>query len=804
VSGTGLTEAEARRLLAEHGPNELPRQEGPSPLHILLRQLRGVMVWLLIAAAVLSAALGEVADAVAIGVIVVLNAIIGFFQEYRAERAMEALRAMTAPRARVVRDGRVTMLAAGEVVPGDALVLDAGDVVAADARLLEASALSSNEASLTGESLPIEKRVEADRPDAQLAERIGWVFAGTSISTGSGRAEVVRTGAHTELGKIAALLARTATQRTPLEVKLERVGRSLVLVCLAIVGLVAVLGLARGEARLEVLVSSISLAVAAVPEGLAAIVTVALALGVSRMAEHRALVRRLPAVESLGCVTVICTDKTGTLTTGKMRVREVWGTDQRAVIDGAVACSDAELDATERDGTGDPTEIALLVAGIERGVRREDVERERARVETHPFDADRKRMSVLRADGVLYVKGAPDAMFRLCSGDVEAGTIANRDMAGRGLRVLAVATGRDREEANLTLLGLVGLADPPRSDAVDAIAAARSAGIRTVMITGDQALTARAIALELGLLRPGDDESEIVHARATPEDKLRIVRSWKERGEIVAMTGDGVNDAPALREAHVGIAMGKTGTDVAKEAAAIVLTDDTFATIIEAVREGRGIFENIRKTLVYLLSGNFAELGVVLGASLFGLPLPLTALQILWINLVTDSLPALALVMDPPDPGVLARPPRRPDEPILGARQWRSAILVALVEAAVVLGTYAWAISARDLNEARNLAFSVLVFSEVLRSFAARSETLSFFETNVLSNVKLLAVVAITVMVQLAVHHVPPLRDLFGIHAITLADCGLSLLLGAVPVTVIEVLKLASRTRPVSDRTRST
>ncbi len=796
----GLSTADAARLLAEHGPNELRQASGPSPLRILAGQFSGALIWLLLGACALSAALGELLDASAIAVIVVLNAIIGFAQEYRAERAMTALRAMSAPRARVIRDGVVALVAAREVVPGDLLVLDAGDVIAADARLTEAHALSTNEAALTGESVPAEKSVGDCAADAPLAERTDSVFMGTSIATGSARARVEATGMRTQLGRIATLLSTADTESTPLEKRLEQVGRALLVGCLAIVGLVAALGLLRGEPWLQVLVSSVSLAVAAVPEGLAAIVTIALAIGVQRMASRNVLVRRLPAVETLGCATVICTDKTGTLTTGRMRVREIWGEDHQAVVDAAAACSDAELDTSEQDGTGDPTEVAIMLAAAERGLRRTTIEASRPRVEVHPFDSDRKRMSIARADGRLYVKGAPESVLaKVTTGDVEKARLANEDLAARGLRVLAVAVGTGNEEAELTLVGLLGIADPPRSEAIEAIAAARRAGIRTVMITGDQPLTARAIARELGLVAPGESIDERVHARATPEDKLKIVREWKARGEIVAMTGDGVNDAPALREAHIGVAMGKSGTDVAREAAAMVLTDDDFASIVAAVREGRGIFENIRKTLVYLLSGNLAELAFVLAASLLGMPLPLTALQILWINLVTDGLPALALVMDPAAPDVLDRPPRPTREPILGGREWRRVIAIALVEAVVVLAVYAWGLSSRGIVEARNLAFSVLVFSEVLRSFAARSDTRVFFETGALSNLRLVAVVACTVVVQLAIHHLPFTEALFDIGTISLADCFGALGVGMIPVTVVELAKLAAKWRHASE-----
>lgn len=792
VRHDGLSESEARRLLGEHGANEIHHEAGRSRWAILAGQFRGAMIWLLIAACVISAALGEIVDAIAIGAIILLNAAIGFFQEHRAESAIAALRAMTAPRATVRRDGRAVVIPAATIVPGDLLVLEGGDVVGADAKLVDANALSVNEASLTGESVPVEKTTAPVAADAPLAERTDRVFMGTAVATGSALALVEATGMKTELGRIAGLLATARTERTPLELRLAKVGRTLLMLCLGIVALVAILGVVRGEAWLDVLMSAVALAVAAVPEGLAAIVTIALAIGVQRMAARQVLVRKLTAVETLGCATVICTDKTGTLTTGVMTTRELWGADHRRVLDAAAANCDAELSGTGA-GTGDTTELALLVAARERGIERDAIERERPRVAVHPFDAVRKRMSIQRSDGVLYVKGAVDLMLPLCTSGTEGALEANRDMAGRGLRVLAVAIGHGSEERDLQLLGLVGIADPPRTEAIDAIRLARGAGIRTVMITGDHPLTAAAIARELGIVRAGDDPAQLVYARATPDDKIRIVRELKERNEVVAMTGDGVNDAPALREAHIGIAMGITGTEVAREASSMILADDNFASIVAAIREGRGIFDNIRKTLVYLLTGNAAELVVVLGASIAGLPLPLTALQILWINLVTDGLPAIALVMDPPDPDVLRQPPRRPEEAILGARQWRWIVFTGLVEASVVLAVFVWALNARDLIEARNLAFSVLVFSEVLRAFAARSRERVFFETRIFTNVRLLGVVALSVIVQLGIHHIPAAQELFGIGPISLADCALSLALGLITVTVIELTKLAGR-----------
>ncbi len=792
----GLTQNAAREQLSKYGPNEITRSEGVSPWKIFAGQFKGAMIWLLIGACVLSAVLGEISDSIAILAIVVINALVGFFQEYRSERAVLALRSMTAPRARVLRDGSTQMLAATQIVPDDLLLLEAGDITAADARLIEAHALTVIEAALTGESLPSEKSVAPVADDAPLAERSDRVFMGTAVATGTGVAQVVATGMQTELGKIAHLLATTTDEATPLQQRLERVGRSLLWLCLGIVAVVALVGLLRARPWLEVLLTSVSLAVAAVPEGLAATVTIALAVGVQRMVQRHVLVRRLPSVETLGCTTVICTDKTGTLTTGVMAVRELWGADHTKVLMAAAACCDAELGKDGKPGTGDPTELAILAAAAERGIDRAQLERDNPRRETHPFDSIRKRMSILRADGVLYVKGAVELLVPVCSGNSDAALKAATDMAARGLRVLAVAVGHSSEETELDLLGLIAMADPPRTEAIEAVAQARAAGIRTVMITGDHPVTANAIAREIGILRAGEDASELVHARATPQQKLDIVRSWKARGEIVAMTGDGVNDAPALREAHIGIAMGKGGTEVTREASDMILTDDNFASIVAAVREGRGVYDNIRKTLVYLLAGNSGELMVMLSASLLGLPLPLLPLQLLWINLVTDGLPALALVVDPPDPEVLARPPRKPDEAMLGRAEWRLIIFTGIIQTAVTLGVFVWALRDRNVEEARNEAFTVLVFGELFRAFGARSTTRHFWEVGMLSNLPLLGVVVGSSLVQIAIHHIPFTQKLFDLGTISLADCALSVALGLIPLSAVELYKRWTRPAP--------
>lgn len=790
ATGSGLTSSEAERRLVQFGRNEIQRERPASAASLLVRQFASPVIGLLVGASLVSAFLGELLDATAIGVIVIVNAAIGFLQEYRAEQAVLALRSMTAARARVMRDGHSAIVPAATVVPGDWLVLEAGDVTAADARLRTAHALTTNEAALTGESAAVEKAPTPVASNAALAERHDMVFMGTSIATGTAVAEVVATGMQTELGKIAHLLSTAQDSVTPLQRRLAEVSQTLLYLCGAIVGVVALTGVLRGWPALQVFMAAVSLAVAAIPEGLPAVVTIALAVGVQRMAARSLLVRRLAAVETLGCVTVICTDKTGTLTTGVMSVRELWGTDHTSLLRAGAACSDAELGRDGRANVGDPTELAILMAAMARGIERDEIETSSPRLAVLPFDAVQKRMSIERADGNTYIKGAIESVLPLCDAGTNDALQANTQMAERGLRVLAVAVRHAKSEKAL-LLGLIGIADPPRTEAVEAVAAARTAGITTIMITGDHPTTARAIARELGILTVA--AADVVHARATPEDKIRIVREWKTRGAIVAMTGDGVNDAPALREAHVGISMGLTGTQVTREASDMVLADDNFASIVEAIREGRGIFDNIRKTLVYLLSGNTAELAVMLVAALAGWPLPLLPLHLLWINVVTDGLPALALVVDPPESDVLQRPPRHPDEPMLGRMEWQFIIATGVLQAITTLGVFVWALNARDLSEARNLAFSVLVFGELFRAFAARSTTRVFWEVGVLTNVRLLAVVVFSVLMQLAIHHIPVAQSVFDIGPLSAADCVLTLSVALCPVTAIEIWKLARR-----------
>lgn len=748
---------------------------------------------MLLGACILSVALGEFANSIAIIAIVILNGFFGFAQEYRAERAMAALLSLTAPRARVMRDGRSAMISAEEVVPGDILLLDAGDIVAADGELLEAHALLITEAILTGESTPAEKSVSRNTVSSDPEEKRGFVFSGTHVANGSGKAIVRSTGMRTEIGKIAHLLTQTTETHTPLQIRLAALGKTLLYISLALVAVVAIMGIIRHQPWLEIMMSSISLAVAAVPEGLPAIVTIALAIGVQRMSNRNVLVRSMPAIEALGSTTVICTDKTGTLTTGVMRVRELWAPDHKTLLFAAAACCDAELKPGGRSGIGDPTEVAILMAASERDIHREVIERERPRKKVNPFDSERKRMSIYRSDGVLYAKGAVESILAQCSESVSGVQGAATELAERGLRVLAVATGGSAQESDLKFLGLLGIADPPRTEAMEAIAAARTAGIRTIMITGDHPVTARAIACELGILTEGDALSGFVHARVTPADKIQIIRNWKEKGEIVSMTGDGVNDAPALREAHVGIAMGITGTEVAKESADVVLADDNFASIVAAIREGRGIYENIQKAIVFLLTGNASELLLMLCAVLVGLPVPFLPIHLLWINLVTDGLPALSLVMDPASPNVMKRPPRPPNELMLGKPEWKQIILNGALETVVVLAAFVYQFKHIGIDGARSFAFATIVFSQMFRAFSSRSRHRIFWEVGTFSNLWLLGVVMLTIVLQISVYYIPFTKEVFQLESLLLRDWFLAFSLGLIPVSIIETRKLLLR-----------
>ncbi len=819
----GLEEAEAGQRLVVHGPNRIMAAPPRSRIWVFLDQFTNLLVLILVGAAAVSAALGEIADAAAIAGIVALNAVIGYLQEVRAADALAALRKMTAPSARVRRAGTTRILPAAELVPGDLVILEAGDQVPADLRLVSASDLRCVESALTGESEPSGKQASPpDAPDSALAERRTMAYTGTIAVAGVAEAIVVDTGGATEFGRIAELVRTTGEEETPLQARLRTFGKWLVFGSGAVVALVFLLGLLRGIPKVEMILTSISLAVAAIPEGLPAVVTIALALGVQRMARRNALVRKLASVETLGCTTVICTDKTGTLTEGRMSVREVLGDDERRLLWAAAAGSTARL--VRREGrtetAGDPTEGALLEAAAAAGLGSDLIDGTEPVVTIRPFDSARKRMSIVRStkDGPRsYVKGAPESVIPRCSSPSPTWSDAAEEMAGRGLRVLAVASKRVDDggdpESGLEYLGLVGLQDPPRPEVRAAVQACREAGIRPVMITGDNPRTALAIARVLGIamleseiltgpeVEALDDaglaakvDSTSIYARVSPEHKLRIVRAWKARGAVVAMTGDGVNDAPALKGADIGIAMGRTGTDVAKDASAMVITDDNFATIVSAIKEGRAIYENIRKTLLYLLSGNIAEILVMAIAVVAGWPLPLVPIQLLWINLVTDGLPALALAIDPAEPGLLKVPPRRPGTEIVDRDFLTRMIVSGILVTGCTMAGFLYGLHVEgSLERARTYAFSILVVEEVLRAFAYRSRTRTLWELGVLSNARLAVIAAVTVGLQVASHHSGFLERFLKSGELTWFECAAVTALGFVPVTVLESWKLLRR-----------
>ena len=856
----GLSRDDAARRLAEHGANELAASRRISRWNLLLAQFKNVLILILLVAVGLSALLGHALEAVVIAVILSFAVVLGFVQEYRAERAIEGLRRMAAPVAIALRDGEERDVAARDLVPGDVVQLEAGARVPADARVMEAVNLEVDEAALTGESLPVRK---ASAPlagvDLAVGDRSNMVYAGTAVTYGRGSAVVVATGMRTEFGTIARLLEGVDSRRTPLQENLDRVGHVLARAALAVVALIVLLGILRGQSFWEMVIYGIALAVAVVPEALPAVVTISLALGAQRMVKRNALVRRLSAVETLGSVSVIASDKTGTLTRGEMTARRIHVAGRSVEVSGAgyelrgefseagrpvapsppllallraaTLVSDARLKrhgeaAAGWSAKGDPTELALIVAAEKAGLRKHELDALYPRVAEIPFTSETKRMTTLHwmPEGVVaYSKGAPEVVLEGCdrllgedgeralgAADREQVLEAARGMARQALRVLAVAAkpraSLEDAERGMTFLGLVGMSDPPRPEAGRAIETCERAGIKPILITGDHALTAEAVARELGVLKRGrivtgaeldamsDEElrrriEEIeVYARVSPAHKLRVVRAWQGKGHYVAMTGDGVNDAPALKQADIGVAMGITGTDVTKDAAAMTLTDDNFASIVAAVEEGRGVFSNIKKYLMYLLSSNVGEIGLMAGASLLGLPLPLTAVQILYVNLATDGLPALALAVDPPEADLMRRPPRDPRAGIFTRPVLTLTLLGGAWSMLVNISLFAWALgSGRGVAEAVTMTFVSLVLIQFFKAYNFRSDRHSVL-LRPFANRWLNLAIAWELAVLALILYQPVLHEPFGTFPLPLTDW---IIVATAAFTVSPVLELA-------------
>lgn len=908
----GLAQPEALARLTRYGSNELSERPRPGILALLWDQFNNYLVVILIIAAAVSLALGEYVDSIAIMVIVVLNAVVGVIQESKAEQALEALKKMSAPNAQVIRDGVQMTVPGREIVAGDIVVLEAGNYVPADLRLVESINLKIEEASLTGESVPVEKNASVVlNTDIPLGDRKNTAFMGTLITYGRGKGLVTGTGMSSQIGLIAEMIQSFETEATPLQKKLEHLGKVLGSACLLICALVFVYGLFRDthfaaaldggflhylEAEQKVIINlfmtAVSLAIAAVPEGLPAIVTICLALGMQRMIKHNALIRKLPAVETLGCATVVCSDKTGTLTQNEMTVVQGWagskrfrvggegyepsgeffiganafvpGSDADAsfLFHGAAVCNDARLEESRDEAgklswriVGDPTEGALVVAAAKSGYWRAALERELPRIQEIPFDSERKRMSTIhRVDGeqaravlaglgapplIAFVKGAPDVILDLCRHVLESGRCVelseaqrrlileqNHDMASKALRVLAVAcrplpalpasVDPESVEQDLVFVGLLGMIDPPRPEVIDALKVARGAGLRSVMVTGDYKDTAEAIARDIGLLTPGGlvltgpeieklSDAELaartdtleVCCRVSPQHKTRIVDAFKARGHVVAMTGDGVNDAPALKRANIGVAMGITGTDVAKQTADMVLTDDNFASIVAAIGQGRIIYSNIRKFVYFLLACNVGEILIVFGAMLVGLPIPLRPVQLLWLNLVTDGAPALALGLEKGDPDIMKQPPRSPKEPVINRDMAVGVGVVGVVDALAILTVFYLALQRypEHLAAAQTIAFVTLCSSELIRAFTARSEHYSILSIGLFSNRWMVWAVGVSFLLVLMVIYLPFLRPFFDTVPLSVSDWLFMLPFFIASPLAMELLKFYFRKR---------
>ncbi|MDK2803370.1 MAG: P-type Ca2+ transporter type [Peptostreptococcaceae bacterium] len=861
---TGLSSQEVKLRLEKYGENKLKSKPKKSFFHLFLSQLKDMLIYVLLGAAAITLFIGEYVDAVIILLVVILNAVIGVVQEYKAEKAVEALQKLSNPKALVKRDGQTLEIQALELVPGDIVILDAGRFVPADLRLIDSANLQIEESTLTGESVPSEKNAFEvfSSLKTPIGDQSNMAFMSTIVTYGRGEGIVVATGMNTEIGKIAQILDEDTNELTPLQVRLEELGKTLGYIAIGICILIFAISLIQKRDLFEMFLTAISLAVAAIPEGLPAIVAIVLAIGVTRMSKINAIVKKLPAVETLGSVNIICSDKTGTLTQNKMKVmkyytldnlnevddnNEINNPDSIKLVQGMILSSDATYENNE--GTGDPTEIALVQLGHYYGILKSKLNETYPRVGEKPFDSDRKLMSTLVKSNdkfLVYTKGALDSLLKISTHVIKDGKSipltenhksefikTSEELSNKALRILALAykeveteISSDEMENDLTLIGIVGMMDPPRPEVKSSIETAKKAGITPIMITGDHKTTAFAIAKELGI---ADDISQAitgteideytdeefsklinkikVFARVSPEHKVKIVKAFKSQGNIVSMTGDGVNDAPSLKTADIGVAMGITGTDVSKGASDMILTDDNFTTIVHAIEEGRNIYNNIKKSVVFLLSCNLGEVVTILLSILFFWPVPLLPTQILWINLITDTLPAISLGMDPGDKDVMNKKPRNPKESFFahgaGLRAIMGGILIGLLTlGAFFYGLYehGYSLGSRNIPEdvltyARTMAFVVLAASQLFYSLAMRNPTKSIFQIGIFSNLYLIGAIIIGFILQFSVISIPFLANAFKVHNISIRDWGLVILFALIPLMINEIVKIFLRKR---------